>query len=108
MGFVVQYPLFFISKGAELAITDLKHESAEAHAKAIPVFTDEEAAEAFRDEFFPGWRLGTIPDEPFFAKLLAALTEDVFCVAFDPWRMNTRPVTIPINVMLEQLRGGVE
>ncbi len=107
MVFTVQYPLFFISKGADPAFVYLKHGSAQAKAKAIPVFTDKEAAEDYRDQFFPGWALGTVPDEPFFAKLLTAVREDVFCVGFDPWQTNTLVATITVGEMLEQLTGGV-
>jgi hypothetical protein len=107
MNFTVQYPLFFVTKGDDVAFVALKHDSAEARANAIPVFTDRGAAEDFRDRFFAEWALGAIPDEQFFAQLLTLVRENVFCVAFDPYRMNTRVQTIPIEMMLEQLRRDV-
>jgi hypothetical protein len=94
MTFTVQFPVFVINKGADVAPVKVKHESADAMADALPVFTDKEAAEAFRDEHFPGWSLGAFPDEPSLARLLTALRETFFLVAFDPYRMGTRPATI--------------
>ena len=106
MSFTVQYPLFFVTKADDVALVDGRHHSAEARVHAIPVFTDNEAAEDFRDQFFPEWALAAIPDELFFAQLLTHLREKVFCVAFDPYRINTRMQTIPINMMLQQLTAN--
>jgi hypothetical protein len=106
MTFSVQYPVFVINKDDDVALVKVKHESAEAMTHALPVFTDTEAAKDFRDEHFSGWSLGAFPDEEALARLLTALREKVFLVAFDPYRMATRPATIPLNVLLEQMKGA--
>ncbi len=101
MTYHVQYPLYFISKGSDLAVALGKLE--ESKAKMIPIFTDEDGALEFRDRYFPDWQLGAIPDEAWFAKLLGLYKDDLLLVAFDPLRLGLRTATIPINVMIEQL-----
>ena len=103
MNFNLTYPVFVINKPGDVALVKVKHESAEATVHALPVFTDKEAAEDFRDQQFPGWSLGAFPDEAALARLLAALRDKVFLVAFDPYQMATRPATIPLNVLLKQM-----
>jgi hypothetical protein len=108
MTFTMQYSLLFITKDADIVLVDLKHRSAQARAYAIVLFTDELAATEFRDQHFPGWGMGAAPDEDFLAKVLTVVCherEDIFAVAFDPYRMNMRAQTIPIIVFLEQLTG---
>jgi hypothetical protein len=105
MKFVVVYPVFAITKGDDLALVKVRHESAEAMADAVAIFTDEDAAKSFLEEHFPGWRLAAFPNEDHFARLLTALRASIFLVAFDPYRMATRPATIPLNALLEQMSG---
>lgn len=63
--FFVQYPLFFICEADDVALVQMQHPSADAIADGIPIFTDEDAALAFRDQHFAGWSMGAIPDEEF-------------------------------------------
>jgi len=105
MRYLAQYPLFFILTGEgqdDLALVDLQEGSSKV--KGIPIFTDEEGAQEFLDANFVGWRLGLIPDEPFFARLLNLVKQHgVFLVALDSWRTGARTATIPIDDMLRQL-----
>jgi hypothetical protein len=108
MGYLVQYPLYFIltkeEQGDGIGLVSLQHDSVKA--SAIPIFTDEDGAQEFLDKHFVGWRLGMIPDEPFLAKLLKPLRERISLVAFDPWRMGARTATIAVDEMLDQLENG--
>jgi hypothetical protein len=110
MRYLVQYPLFFIltEEGKDgFALVDLQERSSKA--KGIPILTDEEGAQEFLDARFVGWRLGLIPDEPFFARLLNVVKQHgVSLVAFDPWRVGARTAMIPIEEMLEQVEIGPE
>jgi hypothetical protein len=99
---IVTYPLYFFTKGDDVAIVTLKHESAEAVGNFLPVFTDEKPALAFRDDYFPRWPLAAIAHEAFFSWLLIPLKDRIFGVAFDPYGMNIKLVTIPVHELIAQ------
>jgi hypothetical protein len=46
-----------VNKDDDFALVKVKHESAEAMTDALPVFSDKDAAEDFRDEHSPSWAL---------------------------------------------------
>jgi hypothetical protein len=100
--FIVTYPLYFLTKGDDVAIVTLKHKSAEAVGNFLPVFTDEKPALAFRDECFPRWPLASIAHEAFFSWLLVPLKDRIFGVAFNPHRTNRNPVTISVGELIAQ------
>jgi hypothetical protein len=101
MTFTVTYPLYIITKEDEPAFVKGQLES--SVVRCLAVFTDEEGAIAFRDEHYPDWPMGAIPDEAYFARLLTAIKDKVMLVAFDPYHMNKRMATIPLNVLSAQL-----
>ena len=86
-----------------MALVKGKLESSMLHC--LGLFTDEEGAVDFRDEHYPGWPMGAVPDEKYLATLLMAIRDKVTMVAFDPYKMGNRTTTIPLNVLLEQLEA---
>ena len=94
-----------VNQDDDFALVKVKHESATAMTDALPVFSDKDAAEDFRDEHFPSWALEEVLDKESLVQPVTALREKGSLLAFDPYRIAIRPATIPLNVLREQTNG---
>jgi len=97
----VTYPLFIVMDGKAPVI--VAGEEGNVPLKALAVFTDREAAEQYRDEYFPKGKVVQIPDEESFAKSLTIIRDLIALVAFDPYSIGKRMMTVPVDEMLRQL-----
>ena len=104
--FHVSYPVFIIMRGEsheDVGIVKMKEPCSDNMTDGLAAFTDDDAAETFRDQHFPGWSLTSIPDKSALVRLLTVLRKKLSWVAFDPYKMGTRPASIRLEELLAQM-----
>lgn len=103
MTFTAEYPLFVLAKSDpdDIAVIELNNGS--DSVLGLVVFTDQEAAEDFRDEHRPSFVLEPLVSSQALANLLTILQDSVSEVVFDPYKMGKRCQTITVAEMLDQL-----
>ena len=101
--FLVQYPLFIISKEADMALIEVRNSADTMRLFGLAVFTDHDAVLEWRDKHNPGWEIGEIEDERYFDALLRAIQDRVSLVVFDPYKIDKHVHSIGIEAMIDQL-----
>ena len=107
MPFYTEYPLYVVvikDPHDDIITTDLQDAETGVKAKGVPIFTDREGAEEFRDRYHPAYKVGQLQDDTALAKLLKYLKRhDVTIVAFDPYKIGKRTQSVSIDEVLEGL-----